>query len=638
MKTITYNILNSLYHFFSTCENFVFLDTSKNDDKNSRSFLFVDPKKRLQFYHGQDEKVFLENTQKLQRQGYSIAGWLSYEFGYLLEPSLQERLRSDGAEGELLADLGIFESHYTYNHVTGETDFPLPERVLESGDYRVENLQASLEEEQYLQALARILEYIEAGDTYQVNYTLKLFFDFFGSPEHFYADLRRNQSVSYGAYIRNQDQRIMSFSPELFFWKKDGEVVVKPMKGTMKRGKSLNEDNEHHQFLRSDVKNQSENVMIVDLLRNDLGHLMHQLPEGDVRVDSLFDVEMYETLLQMTSTITARSTPEALDSVSLHTLFQAMFPCGSVTGAPKIRTMEIINELESERRGVYTGAIGCLLPDGEAIFNVPIRTIVLNGTKGEMGIGSGIVHDSDPRQEWQECLLKGHFLTKPQQHFQLIETLLWHPDHAFYLLDKHLERLEVSAKYFLFHCDLSKIRDELQSRTELFDKTPRRLRLLVDKDGSFSIDVRYCSEPVLFALPARPERTTGMLPCVQFSRQRVQSSSRWFHHKTTNRKLYDTEYMRAMENDLVDVIFCNEKGLVTEGCITNIFIYSEGVYTTPPIGDGLLAGTMRRHLLEQADVSIIEQSITVDDVNSAESIFLCNSVRGVVQVALQAET
>jgi para-aminobenzoate synthetase / 4-amino-4-deoxychorismate lyase len=418
------------------------------------------------------------------------------------------------------------------------------------------------------------------------------------------------------------------------FGKKGGDVTVRPMKGTMKRGKRLEEDYSHKQFLKSDLKNQSENVMIVDLLRNDLGHLMHHLPEGDVQVDSLFDVETYETLLQMTSTITGKSTPEALAEVPLQTFLKAIFPCGSVTGAPKIRTMEIIDELEQERRGIYTGAIGCLLPDGEIVFNVPIRTIVLDGTRGEMGIGSGIVHDSDPRQEWQECLLKGQFLTRPQERFQLIETILWHPQHQYIVLDKHLERLERSAQYFLFQCNRGEIETALQQQAQHFGSAAKKLRLLLDKDGSFSIEVQDCSEPSLLSLPPVPDATADTLPKIAFSRETVDSSSCWYYHKTSQRKLFNTEYRRAAEHNLFDVIFLNDKGFVTEGCITNIFIYSDGVYKTPPIDDGLLEGTMRQHLLEKSQVDVLEQSLTADDIKRAKAIYLCNSVRGVVQVSL----
>ena len=633
MKNITSSTLTGLYHYFAECENFVFLDSSKTDERNVRSLLFVDPLDRLCFRYGDDAQQFLATVEHHQTQGRSVAGWFGYEFGYLLEQALNRQIGLKMTKGELLADLGVFSSHYTFDHRTGKTDFPALATSFEPPSYQVAKIRLSLAEEEYIQALQKILAYIEAGDTYQVNFTLKLFFDFFGSPEGFYAALRQNQSVNYGAYMRWQDERIMSFSPELFFWKRGGDIVVRPMKGTMKRGKNLAEDELQRQKLSTDVKNQSENVMIVDLLRNDLGHLMHQLPGGEVRVDSLFDVETYETLLQMTSTIVGHSTRTDLEKISLYSLLQAVFPCGSVTGAPKIRTMEIINELEKGSRGVYTGAIGCLLPDGETIFNVPIRTIVLNGQHGEMGIGSGIVHDSDPQQEWQECLLKGHFLTQSRQEFQLIETILWHGEHGLFLLDSHLRRLQESARYFLFQCDCDAIRLALQKRGEQFQMSAGRLRLLLEKDGTFRIETNHCELPTSFTLPENPHQD----PPAHFfglSRQRIDSESLWYAHKTTNRALYNGEYAQAVKKGLYDIIFTNQHGMITEGCITNIFLFKEGGYLTPPLADGLLPGIMRDHLLRHSQVPIIEQSLTVSDLQLAEAIYLCNSVRGVERVAL----
>lgn len=634
MKTITYNTLTALFQFLRGCNNYVFLDTSKSDGVNSRSLLFLDPLERLRLYQGEDENVFLERLHKLQRQGYYIAGWFGYEFGYLLEPRLREKLNRKSDQGMVLADLGVYTSCYSYNHHTGEHDFPLALDGGELPDYRIDNLHTSQAEKQYIEALAKILAYIEAGETYQVNYTLKLFFDFHGSAERFYSDLRYNQSVGYGALIRWGDQHILSFSPELFFWKNGEEVMVRPMKGTLKRGKTIDEDGRNRDFLCSDIKNRSENVMIVDLLRNDLGRLMHQLPGGDVRVDSLFDVETYETLLQMTSTITSRSSRKSLEEVSLHDMFRAIFPCGSVTGAPKIRTMEIIDELESERRGVYTGAIGCMLPEGEAVFNVPIRTIVLDGEGGEMGIGSGIVHDSSPSQEWQECLLKGRFLTEPQQRFQLIETILWHPRHGLFLIDEHLKRLRASAAYFLFHCECAEILTALRDRVAHCRDGARRLRLLLEKDGTFAIEMQECTPPLSLYLPKHPSLQEQNLPRVALSGSRVDSKSRWYYHKTTIRDLYNHEYAHAIERGLLDILFFNEDGHLTEGCISNVFLFRNGAYLTPPVADGLLQGVMRRYLLKEGTVPIEQRSLTLDDVRQAEALFLCNSVRGVVQVTL----
>ncbi|MFN2353924.1 MAG: aminodeoxychorismate synthase component I [Desulfopila sp.] len=635
MKTITYNTLKALLQFLRGCNNYVFLDTSKPDDTNSRSLLFLDPLERLRLYHGEDENVFFERLLQLQRRGYYVAGWFGYEFGYLLEPRLKEKLTRKSDQGMVLADLGVFASCYSYNHHSGQHDFPLASAAGRLPAYRIDNLHTSQTEKQYTEALAEILAYIGAGETYQVNYTLKLFFDFYGSAERFYSDLRYNQSVGYGALIRWRNQHILSFSPELFFWKHGEEVMVRPMKGTVKRGRTIDEDGRNRDFLCSDIKNRSENVMIVDLLRNDLGRLMHQLPGGDVRVDSLFDVETYETLLQMTSTIRAQSSRKSLEEVSLHDLFRAIFPCGSVTGAPKIRTMEIIDELECERRGVYTGAIGCMLPQGEAVFNVPIRTIVLDGERGQMGIGSGIVYDSDPYQEWRECLLKGRFLTEPQPRFQLIETILWYSCQGLFLLDEHLERLQASAAYFLFRCECTEILRALHNRAAHCQGGAKRLRLLLEKDGTFDIEVQECTPPISLYLPEQPSLQEQNLPCVALSGSRVDSKSRWQYHKTTIRALYNQEYARAMEHGLLDTLFFNEDGHLTEGCISNVVLYRAGAYQTPPVADGLLPGVMRRYLLEQGAVPIEQRSLTFDDLRQAEALFLCNSVRGVVQVTLQ---
>ncbi len=643
MKTITNNILNNLLHFLSETENFVFLDTSKPDTLNKRSLLFLNPVDRLQYHQGDDEVQFLNTIQKMQKKGLCLSGWLSYEFGYLLEPTLRELLNNGQDKGELLADFGVFERYYTFDHLSGESNFPFngcsQNTFLQEehpSTYSIDNLRASCTEDEYLSSLKKILEYIEAGDTYQVNFTLKLLFNFQGSPELFYKILRRNQSVGYGAYICWGENRIMSFSPELFFWRRHEDIMVRPMKGTLKRGKTLAEDAAYRKFLQNDIKNQSENVMIVDLLRNDLGRLMHCIRDGRVEVDSLFDVETYETLLQMTSTISGRTQHEALDKLSLYDFLKAIFPCGSVTGAPKIRTMEIINELESSRRGIYTGAIGYILADGESVFNVPIRTVVLNGLKGEMGIGSGIVHDSNPQQEWQECLLKGRFLIEPQREFKLIETMLWTPQQGYFLLDRHLKRLQNSATYFLFQCNIDKISSNLNKLADRFDDNPRKIRLVLAKDGQFNIDIASCKLPENMTLPAQSTHHGVDLPKIALSSESVDSDSVWFYHKTTNRQLYDSAYASAVKGGLVDLIFQNERGCVTEGCISNIVVYTGGQYLTPPLDDGLLAGIMREYLIETNKGKIYEKSLSVNDLHAADMLFICNSVRGVIQVSLDA--
>ncbi len=635
METIKKKLFNRLLQFLSNEEQFVFLDTSKPVGDNNKSLLFLRPVERIQYREGEDEKEFLIKIENFQSQGLYVAGWMSYEFGCLLEPSLKKQLCRPEDKGALLADFGVFPKPFVFNHNTGETDFPLGDTPLgDNNTYKVKNLLLSQKREEYLKAIDRVLEYISAGDTYQVNYTLKLLFDFHGSPEFFYRELRRNQSVSYGAYIRWGEERILSFSPELFFWKKESKVKVRPMKGTLRRGLTLKEDKKNRVFLAEDIKNRSENVMIVDLLRNDLGRLMHYIVDGDVKVDSLFDVEVFETLLQMTSTVTGVASKNALSDISLHNFLKAIFPCGSVTGAPKIRTMQIIDELEKERRGVYTGAIGYMSPSGEAVFNVPIRTVVLNGARGEMGIGSGIVHDSEPENEWQECLLKGKFLTHPQEEFQLIETLLWHPEEGYWLLENHLKRLEKSAAFFLFECDRKDIEGKLLERSSGFIREYNRVRLTLEKDGTFAIEVIACNGPRHLQLPGLSMDDYSRLAKIAISSESVEKNNVWVYHKTTKRGLYNREYQNAQKHGFFDVIFSNEENEITEGCISNIIVYKDGEYLTPSLSSGLLAGVMREHLMKETKRPVVERILKLKDLQQADALYCCNSVRGVVRVDL----
>jgi para-aminobenzoate synthetase/4-amino-4-deoxychorismate lyase len=381
--------------------------------------------------------------------------------------------------------------------------------------------------------------------------------------------------------------------------------------------------------------------MIVDLLRNDLARLMFGHGESRVFVDSLFDVESYESLLQMTSTIKAGSTSAIMANLQLTELFRALFPCGSITGAPKIRTMQIIDELEKDRRGVYTGAIGYFGPDGSAVFNVPIRTVRLQKNSGEMGIGAGITHGSIAEEEWKESLLKGRFLTHAQPDFQLFETILWRPGTGYWLLEEHLLRLASGAHFFRFSCDLSRIRMLLQQQAGTLSETTtssgcHRLRLVLAKDGRASLSAAPCNAPQRTRLPARPEQEDIFgLAAINFSPHLIDAASPWPFHKTTMRTLYDAAYRQAQEDGLFDSIFCNTAGEVTEGCITNIVIYKEGTYLTPPVASGLLPGVMRGHLLRDTAVPVVEKVLTPADVRAAEAIFVCNSVRGLVRVKLQ---
>jgi para-aminobenzoate synthetase / 4-amino-4-deoxychorismate lyase len=600
-------------------DNFVFLESSRLSIENHRSLLFLKPSHYLLCYPHDDGANFLAQVDQYRKQGFFLAGWLNYEFAYLLEPRLHHFLVDSRLP---LAVLGVYQEPLIFDHLRGQWNskrWPDAEQKNGEEKFTCADLQTSIKKEEYLQAIERIQEYIHAGDTYQVNFTLHVDFSFQGSVADLYRSLRRNQSVGYSAWIRHHGRDILSFSPELFFRADQEKVRVRPMKGTLRRGRNNAEDQEQHHRLHSDLKNRSENVMIVDLLRNDLACLLHSLGGGAVLPRNLFAVECYESLLQMTSTIDGISFAQ---KPSFQELIQALFPCGSVTGAPKIRTMEIIHELERQQRGVYCGAIG-YTSETETCLNVPIRTVELENGTGKMGIGSGIVADSKAEEEWAECLLKGNFLTVNEPDFQLIETLLWQPETGFFLFEYHLERLADSAHYFHFFCDIAKIRSELEAVVE--QKTQQcRVRLLLYRDGEISIT----------AHPMPAEQPSTELRKVIFSQEEIDPNTPYLFHKTTRRNRYDQERERALAQGYDEVLFTNTAGQVTEGAISTLFIADkeQDILLTPPLACGLLAGTYRRLLLEQGKA--VERILTVQDLQEAETIYLANSVRGLSKVVL----
>ena len=671
MKPLNDTTIHNLTSQLEKEDDFVFLESSRLSKENHQSLLFRKPLAHLCCHPGDSVSDFLHQVDQIRCQGQYLAGWLAYEFGYLLEPCLRRFLCN-----RPLAMLGVYDAPLIFNHETGlfsstqgnETGWPLQEeeksRELSSSSYSCTNLTTTITRQEYIQALQTIQEYIRAGDTYQVNFTLHYDFSFQGSVAALYRALRRNQSVAYTAWIRQDGQDILSFSPELFFTADEQRVRVRPMKGTMSRGRTNAEDRAHQHQLRTDPKNQSENVMIVDLLRNDLGRLLYadeqkkQKTQGRVETQSLFDVEIYESLVQMTSTVdgivdrVVKGAARGADNpLSFQRLIQALFPCGSVTGAPKIRTMEIIHELEKQPRGVYCGAIGYTGPE-QSCFNVPIRTLELNKGQGRMGIGSGIIADSDAEAEWEECLLKGNFLTKNRPEFQLIETMLWQPEQGYFLLEYHLERLQDSACYFHFYCDPKEIYQSLDRISAEFSERIRkdaqykqthkqpneqqRVRLLLHRDGHHEI-----SSVPLPSLPspdpsenASLQKPANALFKVLFSLEQVESHDPYLFHKTTQRQLYNQEFKRATDQGYFDILFTNTAGEVTEGAISNIFIRSQKSEPlfTPPVHCGLLAGTYRRMLLEQGRA--VEQVLRREDLLAAEEVYLANSVRELVPVRL----
>ena len=423
------------YQFLKQQRDYVLLETSKFDSENYRTLLFYDPITILKINSLAEITHLFAEVETHLAKGYYLAGFLDYECGYHFEEVLSKLNPT-----QPVAWFGVYHQPLVFNHRAGcfenlsaATAAHFGTLQFESEAYNLSQLKLMITNSDYLEKLQRIREDIIAGDVYQIDFTTKYKFNFSGSVIDLYNDLRKQQPVPYGALINYENRQILSFSPELFFKLKASKIMTKPMKGTAPRGKTSHEDAQLHEWLRHDEKNRAENLMIVDLLRNDLGRIASI---GSVAVPEIFTVARYPTLFQMTSTVTAELPP----NLKYYDIFKALFPCGSVTGAPKIRAMQIINELENEPRGVYTGAIGYFAPGGKAVFNVPIRTLVINGERGEMGVGSGIVYDSVPEAEYAECCLKAKFLRTDDKEFKLIETILW--DQGYRMLSQHIVRIQ----------------------------------------------------------------------------------------------------------------------------------------------------------------------------------------------------
>jgi len=470
--------------------------------------------------------------------------------------------------------------------------------------YTVGQWQPALDRDAYTAVVHRVRDYLASGHSYQVNYTFPLQATFNGEPWAFFADLAAAQQGEYAAFIDTGRFVLCSASPELFF-RLDGErLTVKPMKGTAARGRTLAEDEACIARLRQSEKNRAENLMIVDMMRNDLGRVAQV---GSVAVPRLFEVERYPTLLQMTSTVTAQTHATVAEMVA------SLFPCASVTGAPKVRTMEIIRELEPQPRGVYTGAIGYIGPGRRARFNVAIRTVLVDRERRQAtyGVGGGLVWDSDPGDEYEECLIKARVLTARRPPFQLLESLLWEPASGYFLLEAHLARLADTAVYFNTPLDQAAIEARLIELASTF-REATRVRLLVKLDGAFTVEAAPLARE---ALP-QPVR-------VGLARAPVDSSTIWLYHKTTRRELYDAA--RASRPDCDEVILWNERGELTEGSRTNVVLDLGGQWVTPPVTSGLLAGAFRGWLLAAGQIR--ERVLTPADLRAARRIALINSVR-----------
>lgn len=532
--------------------------------------------------------------------GLHAAGYFAYQCGQVFEPTAAPAQIYPSVEP--LAWFGIYSEPQLL-----QLPIPVPHPIEVTSTI-------ALTEPEYAARVAQIHTLIGAGDIYQLNFTLPIAVKTSAPPAQLYQTFRHRQPAPYSAFLHTQPgQHILSLSPELFFHlenlQQSRRITTRPMKGTAPRGHTPGEDLTQSRALANDPKNRAENVMIVDLLRNDLGRICQY---GSVRASNLFAIERYPTLWQMTSTVTGQLRPQ----VDFQSIFRALFPCGSVTGAPKVRAMQLISQLESSSRGVYTGAIG-FFSKTESVFNVAIRTLTLQGDSGVMGVGSGIVIDSVPAEEWRECQLKAKFLTQSAVHpgdFCLVETLIW--DGRYPLLEQHMDRLATSAAWFGFPFHAAAARSALQSHISGSGSSgPLKVRLLLHSDGQLSVT----SEPIPVPAP-QPVR-------VRISRQRTDPADPFYFHKTTHRPLYLAELQSAQTAGYDEVLFLNTRGELTEAANHNLFLEKSGQLLTPPIQSGVLPGIQRAQILA-THPNAAEQILTLEDLRQADAVYLSNAVRG----------
>ena len=561
--------------------------------------LFRSPIQVFAAYEVKDVIPVLQSVDRsLQRPGTFAAGYVAYEAA----PGLDPALKTKALHSFPLVWFGL----YRRPAILPSMPEPLP------AGSQLSSFQwlATVRRQDYDLAIEKVKKYIALGDTYQVNYTYRLLSRFQGDLYAAFVDLARAQRAKYTAFIHTERFTLCSASPELFFSLDRDLLTSKPMKGTAARGRTLQEDLEQAAWLRRSAKDQAENVMIVDMVRNDIGKIAST---GSVRVPELFTVEKYPTVWQMISAVKGET------KAGLCEIFQALFPPASITGAPKARTMEIIMELENSPRRIYTGCIGYAGPDRKAQFNVSIRTMLVDRheMRAEYGIGGGITWGSIDSAEFEESRAKAKILTVRMPRFSLLESLLWEPGNGYFLLDLHLARLRASAEYFSYKVDIPTIRRYLTGLAGSFGAQSQKVRLLVDEQGQVTSE----------AEPVNPSEAKKLLRvCVAATP--VDSSNPFLFHKTTHRQVYEQARLSCPEEPgqpWDDVILWNEEGEVTEASMANIVVEQEGELYTPPVNCGLLAGTYRAWLLEQGKIR--EKIIRLEELFDGSRVCLINSVR-----------
>lgn len=545
----------------------------------------------------------LDAARAALKRGRYMAGWLSYEAGFAFEPRLAARVKRRDTDASPLLWFGVFDA---------------PQRVSQDDLVRalpdaagawLSSPRSRMSRAAYDAAFARTHDYIRAGDVYQINLSYRAEVTLLGHPLAAYAQMRAAGQGGWSAAVHDGARWLLSTSPELFFrLLAEGVIEARPMKGTAARGADAAADAAAAAGLRADPKERAENVMIVDLLRNDISRIARR---GSVRAPDLFVVETYPTLHALTSTVRAeiREGCDAVDAL------KALFPCGSVTGAPKIRAMEIIDELEGDVRGAYTGSIGWMAPDGSAAFNVAIRTLSVTGERAMVGLGSGVVFDSRADAEWRECAAKGAFVTAHAPDFALIETMRYEPGVGVARLDLHLARLARSAAALSISYNADDVRRCVDDA--LKGAKASRVRLLLERDGRARVEVHD--------LP--PARAGDMT--VDVAALPVDVSDFRLRHKTTSRDFYDDARARSGADE---VIFVRPDGFVTEGSFTNVFVERDGLLLTPPLARGLLPGVLRAELLESGRAR--EADLRLEHLRAG--FFLGNALRGLMPAQLKA--
>jgi para-aminobenzoate synthetase/4-amino-4-deoxychorismate lyase len=560
--------------------------------------LYRRPAEIVEARESSEVRPALARLREAAGRGRYCAGFIAYEAGHALEAKLAPLCRAAPAGAPPLLWFGLFDAP---EEVCVEALLPDPASAWTGTPRPL--VERSAHEATVEQAIA----HIEAGDIYQANLTFQAEVAVAGPPLGLYAGLRRRAQAGHGGIVFTGAHWLLSCSPELFFTLDAGRLTTRPMKGTASRS---GDDAAAVEALRQDPKQRAENLMIVDLLRNDLSRVSKP---GSVKVPSLFAVETYPTVHQMTSTIVSEL-EEGRDAVDV---LEAIFPCGSVTGAPKIRAMQIIDELEHGPRAAYTGSIGSLSPGGDASFNVAIRTLTLEagGSRAFMGLGSGIVADSRAEDEWGECLAKGAFVSDPDRSFDLIETMRFDPHEGLVDTDRHLARMKRSAEALDFTFDRHGARNELQAATFRL-REPKKLRLQLSRTGALAIEVRALPKP-----PSSPVQT-ALVPLP------VSPEDFRLRHKTSDRAFYDEARAAA---GTFEVVFQDEAGFLTEGSFTHVFVRRGGSLVTPPLGRGLLPGILRERLIESGEA--VEGDLVPADLVSG--FYLGNALRGLIPATLR---